>query len=201
MQVDLVLSHSAMSMALVTKRILASIAVLPHTDDFKYLAAGALFCWVFQFVGTKAGIYKWQPYTAPRAVGWSVMYMFVRATLEETIFRAIMCPHPKVDGAAAMVPAKFAMSAALPVLLFVVSHALTTQRQGGTVLSDFKFLSTVTLVGGLCTWIYWMTSGALWAAVAMHYVTVLPWMVLLGGHRKTHTPTPLKGSPVGTKRE
>lgn len=51
-------------------------------------------------------------------------------------------------------------------------------------------MATVTFLGVACTAAYHATGGSLWAAVATHWAITYPWMVLLGGYRATHTPTP-----------
>lgn len=148
-------------------------------------------------LGVSSGIYRWQPLPSPRALGWSAAYLTMRTVMEEVIFRGLLLPNPKADGVQAVQPMTFMMHAALPLVAFVFSHMWTTQRLPGTVLQDVQFLATVSVCGLACTWAYWVTSGGLWAAMLMHFLVVYPWMTLLGGYRKTHTPTPLVKRPGG----
>ncbi len=117
-----------------------------------------------------------------------------------------------------MQPRSFAVPALVSTVLFVLSYALTTQRtsqqvrardarqpacpgeedagharpaaplQWAQVLRDAQMLSMATVVGAASTWAYWRTGGALWAAWLVHAAAVVPWVVLLGGHAKTHSP-------------
>jgi len=178
---------------LVFSRLLHGATTFPTFSSLKnvLLCAVALDSAVVG-LGVTSGMYRWKPMDNARALGWSGAYLMVRAVLEEIVFRAILLPHPKADGPKAMRLPGFWISAAFPIALFVASHMWTTQRKPNQVLNDTRFLSTLLVCGVASTWAYWVSSGGLWAAITMHFLVVFPWMVLLGGYRKTHTPTPLQ---------
>lgn len=69
------------------------------------------------------------------------------------------------------------------LLAYVFAHPLGALLFAPSRLplsTDPLFLALVTLLGVACTFLYRLSS-SLWPAVGLHWVTVVVWVVLLGG--------------------
>lgn len=133
------------------------------------------------------GTSQLRPLGSAYAVGWTAAYTALRSVAEEILFRALLLPNPHVDGKDHMQARAFALSALIPLLLFVASHAWTTQRRPGTVISDWVFLGGVAVVGVACTYAYWL-SHSLVGATFVHFLSAFPPAALLRTFRTVVPP-------------
>jgi predicted Abi (CAAX) family protease len=106
------------------------------------------------------------------------------AFTEEFVFRGLLLPRPpfhRSRGARLLV-------AALALVLYVASHPLSAMLFRPAALPLFSapaYLLCVTLLGATCTALYWI-SESLWPPVAVHWITVVAWLLCLGGQRLAH---------------
>ena len=99
--------------------------------------------------------------------------------LEELLFRGLLIPHPSEQPSRAAL----AFAIALSTLLFVLWHPLNAAMFNHTaqvMFNDLRFLSMAAVLGIACG-IAYARSGSLWVPVVMHWITVLLWILLLGG--------------------
>jgi len=106
------------------------------------------------------------------------------AISEELVFRVLLLPHPTEDiGAIAQW-----LWSAISLFLFVVYHplnAFTFFPVGRKTFVDPVFLLLAALLGIVCTLTY-QQSGSLWIPVAVHWLAVVVWLLLLGGYEKLY---------------
>ena len=100
----------------------------------------------------------------------------------QALFRAALLPHPRVEALPA--PSRYAMSAALPLAIFVAYHLINPDPRARGVFRDWRFLSLAGVLGTACTISYYVTGGSLLAAALTHWVPVCAWLFYLGGWQK-----------------
>lgn len=104
------------------------------------------------------------------------------AVFEEVLFRVLWLPHPSENAASS---ALWGWSLA-SLGVFVVSHPLNAvvffPARRATFFNPI-FLTLAGLLGGICTLAY-SQSGSLWPPVALHWIIVVIWLLLLGGERR-----------------
>lgn len=101
------------------------------------------------------------------------------ALSEETVFRGLLVPHPDEDATHQQV----LVASAGSLLLFIAYHPLngmTFSRANLRLFSNPVFLSLAGLLGFVCTAAY-RISGSLWPSVLIHWLTVVAWILFLGG--------------------
>ena len=104
------------------------------------------------------------------------------ALLEELFFRALLLPHP-IENVTIQTEA---ISIIISLFLFVIYHplnALTFFPVGSKTFFAPIFLYLATLLGVICTLAY-LTSGCIWMSVIIHWLTVIIWLLCLGGAEK-----------------
>ncbi len=103
---------------------------------------------------------------------------------EELFFRVLILPHPEENASGLALLFWGGVSLAL----FVVYHplnALTFYPEGRSTFMNPVFLRLAAILGGACTVAY-LQSGSLWSAVAIHWLAVTVWLLLLGGYRRLY---------------
>lgn len=98
---------------------------------------------------------------------------------EEAVFRGLLVPHPRED----TTPRETLLAAAASLALFIVYHPLngvTFSPHARHLFSNPRFLTLAALLGFTCTRAY-RISGSLWPPVLIHWLTVVVWMLFLGG--------------------
>lgn len=108
--------------------------------------------------------------------------LFSPSLLEELAFRAALLPHPAVDGHIS--PSRFALSAVLPLALFISYHLINPRAESRKVFMDWRFLALAGVLGVSCSAAYYVTNGSLLAAVVSHWIPVNVWLFAFGGYQK-----------------
>ena len=104
------------------------------------------------------------------------------AILEELVFRVILLPQPSkyVSFKAVLV------CSIVSILLFIIYHPLngiTFFSAGRETFFNPVFLFLAALLGLICT-IAYLQSGSIWISVVIHWLTVVTWLLCLGGIQK-----------------
>ena len=95
------------------------------------------------------------------------------------LFRALLLPR----NAASMRGPRLLVTAGIALALYVASHPLNAMLFRPQALHLFAspgYLTLVAMLGATCTWAY-LTSRSIWPPVAIHWLTVVAWIWLLGG--------------------
>ena len=160
------------------ERTLSVLTTLPGRETWCSLAVILLvYVLLAALVVSGSGFIK--PSPLPLS-GWGylrlgLILLVAPSGLEEGLFRALLLPRPDERGAL--------LYAALSLTLYVLSHpanALLFRPAALNVFTDPRFLVVVTLLGVACTAATW-TSGSLWPAIPIHWLTVFVWLGFLGG--------------------
>ena len=112
-------------------------------------------------------------------IGSGLLLFLQPALIEEIVFRGLLLPRRESDAAAAMIGHR----AGAALVVYVVSHPINALLFRPRVLSLFEstpYLLLTTLLGVTCTVTYLM-SRSIWPSVAIHWLTVVTWIWLLGG--------------------
>ena len=116
----------------------------------------------------------WRQLTRRRWLRLGASLVLMPALLEEGIFRVLLLPRALLD----LAPLSQATWAALSVGLFVLYHPLSGRlwyAPGRRLFEQARFLLPCSLLGAACVFAY-VSTGALWAPVLIHWVTVLIWL-------------------------
>src|SRR5215467_2488895 len=110
----------------------------------------------------------------------SGLLLFVQpALIEEIVFRGLLLPRD----ARSWPRRRLIPVAGVALVVYVVSHPINAMLFRPRVLSVFEsmpYLLLTTLLGVTCTVTYLM-SRSIWPSVAIHWLTVVTWIWLLGG--------------------
>ena len=101
------------------------------------------------------------------------------AFVEELIFRVVLLPR----NPATLRRARLVSITVLALALYVASHPLNAiifRPEARAIFESPAYLAVVTLLGLACTAAYWL-SRSIWPPVAIHWLTVVMWLWLLGG--------------------
>lgn len=130
-------------------------------------------------IGTLAGLLQPQNLTGPARFYLPVTLLLFPALPEEAVFRGLLIPNATGQRG----PRAIAISTLLSSLAFVLWHplnALTVNPGARQLFLDPAFLLIVFLLGVTCSLAY-VLSRSLWAPVLIHWLTVLVWVLWLGG--------------------
>jgi len=133
-------------------------------------------------LGIRSGFLYWRPWQAAwhRKLLLALKLLFFPALVEEFVFRVLLIPEPGRTGIA---ESTWWVMALISLVLFIIYHPINArffyQRAKLTFFSP-DFLTLCTLLGLTCTIIYRVT-GSLWTITLIHWVTVLVWLLFLGG--------------------
>jgi predicted Abi (CAAX) family protease len=119
-----------------------------------------------------------------KASAWSIastpiVLLVMPCLVEELFFRAILLPHP----VEAISPRTKFLWASASLTAFVVSHPINGLVSRRLVFLDPVFLVLATLLGIVCT-ITYLKSGSIWLPILFHWLTVVVWIMFLGGWQK-----------------
>lgn len=64
-------------------------------------------------------------------------------------------------------------------------NALTFFPKANVTFLNYTFLSLTTLLGIICVIAYWQ-SGSVWLSVILHWITVITWLIGLGGYGRLY---------------
>ncbi|EIE19729.1 hypothetical protein COCSUDRAFT_44554 [Coccomyxa subellipsoidea C-169] len=178
------------------KRVAAAAITTPTSGDWVQVAfIIAATCAVSLPIGLQSKFFKWEPMKLATVIPAAMFTIIAPGFTEEAIFRAALLPHPSVNPKA--FPAsfsQFALTAALPLAIFVAYHLVNPDKRARAVFWDARFLALAALLGAGCTASYYVTGGSLVAAALTHWLPVNLWLFLLGGWNKVQP-------SEGTKKE
>jgi uncharacterized protein len=121
----------------------------------------------------------------PKLLGIVAVAPLSPALLEETLYRALLNPHP-LEAAA---PETRLFWGGVSLALYVLAHPIAAWRWRWARAYFWRpaFLAVVVLLGLACTALY-LRTGSVWPPVALHAATTVLWKLYFGG-----PPEPLAG--------
>lgn len=102
--------------------------------------------------------------------------------LEEAFFRGILIPNDAARRSKPRIIAYIVLSTAAFVL-WHPANALTINRTAAGIFLDPAFLLIVTALGITCS-VSYVLSHSLWTPIIIHWLTVVVWVIFLGGRNK-----------------
>lgn len=165
-------------------RLLASLR-LPDTGDWLLVGQTLLIYGAIAFpLGFSSGFLQ-LAISSRNWIGQILLagrVFFAPALCEELVFRVFLIPHP-TDAIAWW---QWAFWVVLSLFLFIayrLRKAKTFVPTGSPTVFDRLFLIFTALLGLACVVVYALT-GSLLAIVAIHWVAVVTWLLVLGGKQK-----------------
>ena len=181
------LNFSAIALLdLLARRVTQAFLTLPDFHDWVVAAILALaYTAIALPIGFWSNFLKLDTVTS-RSTIWAVLVgcLFSPGLSEEIFFRALILPRPSENASELML--WFWGGASLA--LFVVYHplnALTFYPVGRSTFMNPVFLLLAAILGVACS-IAYLQSGSIWPAVALHWLAVTAWLLLLGGYRRLY---------------
>jgi predicted Abi (CAAX) family protease len=116
---------------------------------------------------------------ATEVIATGLVVLVHPAFVEELIFRVVLLPRD----AASMRRGRVLLVAGAALALYVASHPLNAilfRPQARALFESPAYLTLAALLGAACTAAYFI-SRSIWPPVAIHWLTVIAWLYLLGG--------------------
>jgi predicted Abi (CAAX) family protease len=171
-------------------RILSSIFTFPDHSSFVYsVILLSIVATIALPLGLKFGFLQIDTFNKSWKVFLQVMLvtLFLPAIAEEIVFRVLFLPHITEK---APIIEKW-LWGGISLILFVAYHPINAKFFYPAALSTFTnpiFLTLSAVLGVACT-ISYLLSGSLWLPAGIHWLTVIIWLLLLGGYdrlRRSH---------------
>lgn len=178
------------ALELIVRRIIAAVSTIPTVKDWLW-SAGFLF--IFAILSLPIGFQMSFLKLDTSTLSWKLVVrvlgisLILPAITEELFFRVLLLPHPSENTSVLTLW----LWSAISLAMFIVYHplnALTFFPAGRTTFKTAVFLSLAALLGITCTLAYFH-SGSIWPPVAIHWLVVVVWLLLLGGYQKLHSLT------------
>ncbi|MEG4282484.1 CPBP family glutamic-type intramembrane protease [Microcoleus sp. A006_D1] len=171
---------------LLIHRITQAFSTIPDFTDWVVAAMLVLvYSAIALPIGFWSGFLKVDVQTSGRTIaGVLAGCLLSPGITEELFFRVLVLPHPGENVSGLML--WFWGGASLA--LFVVYHplnALTFYPIGRSTFMNPVFLLLATILGVACS-IAYLLIGSIWPAVALHWLAVTAWLLLLGGYRRLY---------------
>jgi predicted Abi (CAAX) family protease len=173
-------------LALLARRISMAFLTIPDRTDWLVAAMLVLaYSAIALTIGFGSGFLKVDVQTSQRTiVGVLVGCLLTPGITEEIFFRVLILPHPQENVSGLVLWFWGCVSLAL----FIVYHplnALTFYPVGRSTFMNPVFLLLAAVLGAACS-ITYLQSDSIWPAVAIHWLTVTVWLLLLGGYRRLY---------------
>ncbi len=167
----------------IVHRLITAASTIPDTQAWVYSAVLVVIYALMSLpIGFKLGFLKLDVETSWEIiVGVMVRCLLSPAISEELFFRILLLPHPTENAT----PATLWLWGCISLVMFILYHplnAVTFYPDGLQTFFNPVFLSLAALLGVICTLAYFQ-SGSLWIPVAIHWLIVVVWLLLLGGYK------------------
>ncbi|WP_166252805.1 type II CAAX prenyl endopeptidase Rce1 family protein [Marinobacter salicampi] len=131
-------------------------------------------------IGLGSGLLRWEPMLTAWAPVMLLALLVFPSLLEEGLFRGLLIPRQIRESGLFWTGLAIAGSTVLYVLWHPLT-ALMTETQERRLFLAPAFLAIVTLLGITCGHNY-AVSKSLWGPILIHWMTVVVWVFLFGGH-------------------
>jgi predicted Abi (CAAX) family protease len=161
------------------KNLIAGFCTSPLRAPFKAVALAPLYVLAAIVIGFGADLLHYEPVSHRIAPLLPFTLFIFPALVEEAFFRGILIPRNMLNRGCGATSIAIAGS----TLLFVMWHPLSAFTMNPAAKADSlnpAFLSIVALLGVTCGYSY-VASRSLWVPVLIHWVTVIIWVLWLGG--------------------
>ncbi|MEP0754232.1 CPBP family glutamic-type intramembrane protease [Trichocoleus sp. Lan] len=167
----------------IVSRLITAASTTPDAKAWLYSAALVLIYTLISLpIGFKFGFLKLDVETSwEMIIGVMARCLLSPAISEELFFRILLLPHPTEKAT----PTTLWLWGGISLAMFIIYHplnAVTFYPDGLRTFFNPVFLFLAALLGVICTLAYFQ-SGSLWMPVAIHWLIVVVWLLLLGGYK------------------
>ncbi len=169
-------------LAYLKNNLLQGLRVSPFRAPLKSLIPVPLFFFASLVIGFYAGLFSVGVIDHPISVVLPFSLFVFPSLLEEAFFRGILIPNNAITQSRCRIVAYITVSTAAFVL-WHPANALTTNTTAAALFLNPAFLLIVALLGITCS-VSYVFSRSLWMPTIIHWLTVVVWVIFLGGRNK-----------------
>ena len=169
-------------LAYLKNNLLRGLRVSPFRAPLKSLIPVPVYLCASMAIGFHAKLFSVGVIDFPMSIILPFSLFIFPSLLEEALFRGILIP----NNAAAQSKSRIAAYIAVSTAAFVLWHpvnALTINTTAAALFLNPAFLLIVTLLGITCS-VSYVLSRSLWTPIIIHWLTVVVWVIFLGGRNK-----------------
>jgi predicted Abi (CAAX) family protease len=159
--------------------LLQGLKVSPLRTPVKVLIPIAIYACAALVIGSCAGLFSVRVIDYPMSLLAAVSLFIFPSLLEEVFFRGVIIP----NNAANHGTRRIIIYVVVSTTAFVLWHpfnALTINRTAASLFLNLNFLMIAGALGITCS-ISYIASRSLWTPILIHWLTVVVWVVFLGG--------------------
>ena len=169
-------------------RLITAISTLPSAQDWLF---SALLLLGLSLISLPLGFYLGFLQFDILKASWVKVATITGRTFffpgvsEELFVRVLLLPHPSEN---ASISAQW-LWGCISLAVFIIYHplnALSFFPAGRQTFFNLVFLLLAALLGIVCS-IAYLKSGSVWPPVAIHWLVVVVWLLLLGGYGKLNS--------------
>ena len=140
----------------------------------------AAFIGLTLLIGLGSGVLRISSVEYSNAIRLAIAMWFFPSLLEEFVFRGLLIPRHAADKGNSKAAAYVLISTAL----FVIWHPINAWLFNTTARAFFydPVMLLIIALMGLCCGISYVLTRSLWIPVSIHWLTIVAWVFLLGGH-------------------
>lgn len=169
-------------LAYLKNNLLQGLRVSPFRAPLKSLIPVPVYICASLAIGFYAGLFSVGVIDYPMSVVLPFSLFVFPSLLEEAFFRGVLIPNNAVTQSKSRIVAYIAVSTAAFVL-WHPANALTINTTATALFLNPAFLLIVTLLGITCS-VSYVLSRSLWTPIIIHWLTVVVWVIFLGGRNK-----------------
>lgn len=169
-------------MAYLKNNLLRGFRVSPFRTPLKGLIPVPIYVGASLVIGFGAELFSPGVIDSPMLFVLPFSLFIFPSLLEEAFFRGILIPNNAASQSKSRIVAYVVLSTAAFVLWHPV-NALTINTTAASLFLNPAFLLIVALLGITCS-ISYIVSRSLWTPIIVHWLTVVIWVIFLGGRNK-----------------
>jgi predicted Abi (CAAX) family protease len=166
----------------IKNNLLQGFKVSPFRAPLKSLIPVPVYVCASLAIGSYAGLFSVGIIDHRMSVVLPFSLFVFPSLLEEAFFRGILIPNNAATRSKSRIAAYIAVSTAAFVL-WHPANALTINTTAATLFLNPAFLLIVALLGITCS-VSYVLSRSLWTPIIIHWLTVVVWVIFLGGRNK-----------------
>jgi predicted Abi (CAAX) family protease len=162
--------------------LLQGLKVSPFKAPLKILILVPIYVCASLAIGFYTGLFSVKVIDYPMSVLLPFSLFIFPSLLEEVFFRGVLIPNNAVNHGEKRIVTYIVVS----TTAFVLWHpfnALTINRTAANMFLNPSFLLIVAALGITCS-ISYVASRSLWTPIIIHWLTVVVWVVFLGGRNR-----------------
>lgn len=162
--------------------LLRGFKVSPFRAPLKSLIPVPVYVCASLAIGFHAGLFSVGIIDYPMSVVLPFSLFVFPSLLEEAFFRGVLIP----NNVGTQSKSRIVVYIAVSTTTFVLWHpanALTINTTAAALFLNPAFLLIVTLLGITCS-VSYVLSRSLWTPIIIHWLTVVVWVIFLGGRNK-----------------